>query len=403
MEACGLVVEYNPFHLGHKYHLDQSKLVSSADCVIAVMSGNFLQRGEPAIIDKFHRARAALNSGVDIVLELPFAFAVQNSDLFAKGSVLSLAEIGVTSICFGSEYGNIDGFTEAYQIYKENIEPYQQELKRHLSLGSSFPEASRMAYHHIGLTHENMDLSQPNNILGFSYVKNIFDYHLPVEPITIKRTKSGYHDQEINHQIASATSIRKELLSRETMTNTVRNTVPSQTENELTHYRFKSGVWHNWEKYFALLQYRVLTMSLGELRNIQGMEEGLEYRIKKTAAAANDFQSWMEQLKTKRYTWTRLQRLFVHILTNIKKEDLAQITTMDSVPYLRLLGMSKTGQKYLNQVKKKLHIPLVTQLQRDTHPLLDLDERATDTYYSIIPPHPRAKLRAQELSPPIIV
>src|SRR5690625_6062685 len=170
MRACGLIVEYNPLHNGHVYHIQSAKKVSKADCMIAVMSGPFLQRGEPAIIDKFHRAKAALASGVDIILELPYPYAVQSSHLFAKGSVHSLAERGVSSICFGSESGDISTSTTGYHSWKENDGIYTDRLKRYLSAGHSFPLASMKALEFIGLTTGQMDLSQSNNILGFSFV-----------------------------------------------------------------------------------------------------------------------------------------------------------------------------------------------------------------------------------------
>src|SRR5690625_4124814 len=212
MKACGLIVEYNPLHNGHLYHIEKAKSISQADCMIAVMSGSFLQRGEPAIIDKFHRAKAALASGVDIIVELPYPYAVQSSHLFAKGSVHSLAELGVSSICFGSESGDISNFTTSYHLWKENDAIYTDRLKRYLSAGHSFPLASMKALEFIGLTTGQMDLSQPNNILGFSYVKAILDDHLPIKPLTIKRTNNAYHEQEISSPIASATSIRRELI-----------------------------------------------------------------------------------------------------------------------------------------------------------------------------------------------
>src|SRR5690625_3404959 len=175
VKACGLIVEYNPLHNGHLYHIKEARNISQAECMIAVMSGSFLQRGEPAIIDKFHRTNAALASGVDIVLELPYPYAVQSSDLFAKGSVKTLYEVGVENICFGSEQGDISHFITSYNIYKDHQDTYRHELKNYLQQGMSFPQASKHAYKKIGLTHQDMDLSQPNNILGFSYIKTILD------------------------------------------------------------------------------------------------------------------------------------------------------------------------------------------------------------------------------------
>ncbi|WP_404452490.1 nucleotidyltransferase [Virgibacillus necropolis] len=403
MDACGLIVEYNPFHNGHLHHLVEAKKESSASCMIAVMSGNFLQRGEPAIIDKFHRTRAALAGGIDIVLELPFVYAVQSSDLFAKGSVQTLNEIGVSSICFGSESGTTSNFTSSYEIFKEKETIFQAELRKNLHKGLSFPDASKHAYEQIGLTSDEMDLSQPNNILGFSYIKEILDHDLAIKAFTVKRTKSGYHDQTISSTIASATSIRKQLLQEGHITEHSASTFPNSTKQQLTDYYHKTAVWHNWEQYFSLLQYRVMTMDHNEIAAIHGVDEGLEYRIKKTAKHAQSLYEWVDAIKTKRYTWTRIQRVFVHILTNTKKEHIQLIKTNESVPYVRLLGMTKQGQAYLNQQKKAMNVPLVSQLTHHNSPLLISEEKASNAYYSILKPSLRRDFIKQEIGPPIII
>lgn len=401
MKACGLIVEYNPLHNGHVYHIQSAKKVSSADCIIAVMSGPFLQRGEPAIIDKFHRTRAALASGVDIVLELPYPYAVQSSEKFAKGAVQTLHEIGVSSICFGSESGMITDFITGYHLFKQKESVYTKALQEHLKLGISFPRASMLAHEKIGLTTAQMDLSQPNNILGFSYVRAILDHDLPIEPLTIKREKNDFHEQMITNPIASATSIRKQLVSDDKLSDDVTMTMPSESTKELEQYKQRTTKWHRWEDYFPLLHYRVMTMSIQELAEIYGVDEGLEYRIKDMAKNATSFKQWMNSIKTKRYTWTRLQRIFVHILTNTKKIDLLEFDRIKSVPYIRLLGFTNTGRKYLNEYKKKMNIPIFTQFSGKHYELLQMDERASHAYYSIIPPLKRSQLQKQEIEPPI--
>jgi predicted nucleotidyltransferase len=404
MKACGLIVEYNPFHHGHAYHVREAKKASDADCMIAVMSGSFLQRGEPAIIDKFHRTRAALASGIDIVLELPYIYAVQSSDLFAKGAVQTLFNAGASSICFGSESGNITDFTDGYHLYKERQGIYNAVLQKQLKQGQSYPEAGRKAYEFIGLGDAAVNLTQPNNILGFSYIKEIIGHCIPVKPLTIQRIKNHYHDETITDNIASATSIRKQLLATCSISPDTARTIPEETKKQLERYKTISAHWHQWEHYFPLIHYRVLTMTNEELAAIQGVDEGLEHRLKKTARAAASFSGWMEAMKTKRYTWTRLQRMFVHILTNTKKAELAQAVQGDTVPYLRLLGLNKTGKAYLNSEKKKMHIPIITAFSRKTQgTAASLEERASRAYYSIVPPEQQEKLFKQELQLPIIL
>lgn len=399
MEACGVIVEYNPFHNGHLYHLKQAKKISKADCIIAIMSGSFLQRGEPAIIDKFHRTKAALSAGADMVIELPYSFAVQSSDLFARGALSTLNELHVSSICFGSESGKIEPFIDSVTKLRENKSFYDETLRTFLEQGFAFPEASNKAYNAIGMS--SMDMVQPNNILGFSYVKTIIENNLPIKPLTTKRINNHYHDEKILNEIASATSIRKEL-SMTGISLKITKTLPTESLNQLQTYMNKSTLLHSWEHYFPFLHYRVMTMTKEELSNIHGVTEGLEYRIRRTAEKATSFHDWIEEIKTKRYTRVRLQRMFVHILTNTTKEAITSFVYTEKVPYIRLLGMSKQGQSYLNAKKKNIHVPIIANLNKQARKLLYSDEKATDVYYSVLPVKLRSKLRTQEFKLPIL-
>lgn len=398
MKACGLIVEYNPFHNGHLHHLEHAKQIADADCLIAIMSGPFLQRGEPAIIDKFHRARAALFAGADIVVELPYPYAVQSSELFAKGALLSLHELGASSICFGSESGDIGHFLTSIAHLQENKSLYDKSIQTYLKEGLAYPEASGKAYEEIGLA--DMDLVQPNNILGFSYVKTIKKYRLPIEPLTIPRIQNKFHDEEISTTIASATSIRKELENNE-LTGKARAALPEMSASQLVKYKKIAGLWHRWDHYFPFLQYRVLSMEACELKNIHGVDEGLENRIKRTAAKAVSFADWIDSVKTRRYTQARLQRTFTHILLHSSKEAIASFTGMDTVPYIRLLGLSKTGQAHLNRIKQHVSVPIIANLSRKFAETVALDEKAANVYYSVLPPEARNKLRKQEFRLPI--
>ncbi|WP_277674118.1 nucleotidyltransferase [Piscibacillus halophilus] len=403
MKACGLIVEYNPFHNGHVYHVEQSKERTNADVMVAVMSGSFLQRGEPAIIDKFHRTKATLQHGVDIVLELPFVYAVQYSDLFARGAILTLSQLNVDYVCFGSEAGNITPFLEGYDHYLKHKPYFQQQLHQFLSEGLSFPQASKNAYQTIDLASGEIDLGQPNNILGFSYVKAIKELQTSIKPETIKRTKSGYHDEQIEHEIASATSIRKELLTQGTMSNNIQNALPYATAQQIKKYKEDYHSWHEWEIYFPFLQLLIQTKTHEELRNIHGVIEGLEYRLKNTVQEAVSFHHWMTLLKTKRYTWTRLQRMFVHLLTNTTHEQLEPYKALTEPPYLRILGMNQNGRQYIQSVKKEMDVPLISNIQELNHPMLQLEEKATDAYYSPLSPKFKQQLKKQELRGPIMI
>lgn len=398
MRACGVVVEYNPFHNGHLYHLQKSKELTNADCTIAMMSGHFLQRGEPAIIDKFHRTKAALAAGADIVIELPYVYAVQSSELFAKGAILSLHELGVSSICFGSELGEIEPFIMLFNRLKENKHKFDETVKKLLKQGLSYPKANSEALKKIGI-HE-IDMMKPNNILGYSYVKTIFSHQLPIKPFTIQRIENDYHEQKITKTIASATSIRNELMKHR-LSEKVLNALPSYSVQQLLQYERKTNKWHTWSDYFPYLTYQMTAQSNTELADIQGVDEGIEQRLKKVLLHVTSFEDLIERVKTKRYTYVRLQRMFVHILTNTNKAEVLKFTERNSVPYIRLLGMNQTGQMYLNKRKKELSVPLIANLTKEHKHLTYLDEKATQIYYSILPTDIQQELFQQEFSLPI--
>lgn len=367
--------------------------------MIAVMSGPFLQRGEPAIIDKFHRTKASLAAGVDLVIELPYSYAVQHSSLFADGALQSLAHLQVASICFGSESGDIATFTNILQYKKAHQAAYEKYVKQFLKEGDSFPKANSKAYEAIGLNQQQM--AKPNNILGLSYVEAIDSRKLAIEPLTIKRISNDYHDETIRASIASATSIRREI-EKHDLSPAVHTSVPESTRTVLHDYRQIASVWHHWEQYFPFIQYQAVTKSPDELRQIHGMDEGLEHRIKQTCQEATSFAKWMQLMQTKRYTKTRLQRMFTHLLTNTTKEAILAIQELPSIPYVRLLGMTATGRRYLQQTKKHMDVPVYSGLNKKNHSLLAMDEKASAAYYHVLPAANRKALWQQEFQLPIM-
>lgn len=393
MKACGIVVEYNPFHNGHYYHLQQAKNQTNADCMIAVMSGNFLQRGEPALLSKWERAKCALMGGADLVVELPYPFATAHAPLFAKGSISLLHALRADAVCFGSEAGNIDLFYQTIEFLSDHKDTYEQAIKSFAAKGYSYPKAASLAFETISSGESLLDLTKPNNILGFEYVKTIVEesYHMKAE--TIKRMGAGYHDLDVTKgQIASATGIRNMIFSQAAAIDELRDFVPLGTYAILK----SADRLLNWEAFFPFLQYRVLSSSPEELKQIYEMEEGLEYRLKNVMKDAENFQSFMHAFKTKRYTWTRLQRLCLHLLNNVKKQEIKPLLA-GKPPYIRILGMSKTGQAYLHRVKKKLELPLVTSISKFDHPMLEL-EKKTSSIYALVHPSP---IVTNEYGPPI--
>lgn len=379
MKAVGIVVEYNPFHNGHAFHLEKTKEKSNADVVIACMSGQFLQRGEPALLPKWTRTKMAILAGVDIVIELPYQFAVQKADTFAYGAISLLHAMGCESVCFGSESGNISDFQRTIQFIDDNKQEYDQKIKYHINKGVNYPTALSSAFLDLHPTESIVDLSKPNNILGYQYVKAIKDLHIPMKALTISRTNAGYHDQHFTSEsIASATSIRKSLFSDNSSLEEIQPYVPETTATLLQEYLFQYHQFHQWENYWPYLRFRLLQVTQAELRNIYEVEEGLENRVKRAALESNSFQEFMTTIKTKRYTWTRLQRMCVHILTNTTVSEIK--SKMKKSTYVRLLGMNERGRDYLNKWKAHIPIPMISKLSSYLLDDISLDVRASQLY-----------------------
>lgn len=398
MKVLGLVVEYNPFHNGHLYHLQKSKETVQADLTAAVMSGPFLQRGEPALVSKWERTKMALRGGVDLVAELPYAFAVQKAETFASGAVSILDALGCTDLCFGSEEGDIEPFLYTEHLINQKREQYEAQIHSSMQTGSSYPQALSLAFK---LISENgapaADLSQPNNILGYHYIKAIHDQHAAITPATIKRISAGYHEENLPEgSIASATGIRK-FLFQSGNRDTIKPYVPQSTFALLDS---AADPLKNWENFFHLLKYTLLTMEKEELGAIYEIEEGIENRILSIIQEAASFHDFMEKLKTKRYTWTRLQRMCVHILTRSTKKSMLAFEGKSR--YVRILGMSQKGQQYLNQYKKKMKLPLISKVSSFDDPMLSLDLKAGRVYNMIYPEPVRSmKLREEYATPPL--
>jgi predicted nucleotidyltransferase len=403
MKAVGIIVEYNPFHNGHSYHLQAAKEAAKAEIAIAVMSGNFLQRGEPALVSKWFRTKMALQAGVDIVIELPYQFASQKAETFANGAISILDAIGCEALCFGSESGDISSFLETIHFLAVNQEKYDENIKSFIQTGVSYPKALSLSFQAMSSTNNLVDLTKPNNILGIQYIKALKQQKSLVTPLTIKRKNADYHDEHFaTETIASATSIRKALFSPNKHKTPINQYVPAETSQLLNEYHDHFGTFHEWENYWTLLKFRILQSSPEELRKIYEVEEGLEHRIQAVALESNSFRGFMEKLKTKRYTWTRLQRMCVHILTNTKKTDM--VMTTEKASYLRLLGMTLEGKEYLKKNKSQVSLPLISKLSAYKQKEILLDIKATQIYSLGVGNQLANELIHQEFSqPPLII
>ncbi|MBU9720460.1 MULTISPECIES: nucleotidyltransferase [Bacillaceae] len=375
MNILGIVVEYNPFHLGHLHHLRASQEKTKADITIAVMSGSFLQRGEPALTDKWRRTKMALKNGVDLVIELPYIYSTQKAETFSDGAVSLLDTLGVNKLCFGSESGEIDAFQQTVEKVTEHEHELDLLVKQYVKRGLSYPKAFSEAFddYYQDSSSNTIDLTKPNNILGYQYVKSIKKRASSIKAYTITREKSGYHEKSLSNKIASATAIRHELIEKGEPIERVEANLPKASTEELLEHMKLIGDFAHWEHYFPLLQYKIMTETSETLCQIYECEEGLEHRLKKYIFQTHSFHHFMEKVKTKRYTWTRLQRLFVHILMNTTKAFMEKYCEPLSPPYIRILGMSTEGRDYLSSIKNSLSIPLITRAMQMEHPVLQRD------------------------------
>jgi len=387
MKALGLIVEYNPFHNGHLHHLRESQKQAQSDVVIAVMSGHFTQRGEPALLDKWHRTQTALDAGVDLVAELPYAYATQHAEIFAKGAISILSHLQADCLIFGSEIGKISQLHKIEALTRS--ENFQIQLKKHLSTGLSLPKAQSLAIQDLGYSQKIAQ--QPNNTLGIHYLKAINELHSPLIAGTIPRIHSAYAETAPSHSsITSATAIRNLLATGQP----VQDFIPPSTLKQL----FPERLIPSWEPYFASLRQKILTLGPDGLRDIHDMKEGLEQRFYQSAITAQNFEALMEQVKTKRYTRTRLQRICAHILTHTTGAFIKNLDLDQPAPYVRILGMSPTGRRYLNHIKKQIPVPLYSKFSETAHPMLKHEQKVTGAYGTALSPRIWTQLNVDEFS-----
>lgn len=365
MKSVGIICEYNPFHNGHLYHLNKVKEMCPDYTVILVMSGHFLQRGEPAILNKWDRTKISLEYGVDLVIELPFLFSTRGADVFAYAAVEILNHLQVDKIIFGSELNNINFLKKIAGINYED-ELFKEIIKSKLNEGNSYPAAFNKAINEI----TNESLETPNDILGVSYIKAINKINPKIEALTIQRT-NDFHSEKIDNKIASATSIRKAIKEKKD----IKDVVPPFT-NELLNNNNIFLI----EDYFHLLKYKIFVDS-NYLNTFHSVDEGIENRILKYITKSSSIDELIKSVKTKRFTYNKIRRMFTHIMIGLTKEF---VTKFPNVPYIRILGFNNNGQNYLNKIKKLVEIPIISNITKFSHPVLELEKRVTGVYASVL-------------------
>ena len=394
MKTVGLITEYNPFHNGHAYHIEKAKMLTGADRVIVVMSGDFVQRGAPAVMPKHLRAESALLSGASLIIELPVCFATGSAEYFAQGSISLLNRLGcIDSICFGSECGDLHLLKEIAQILADEPIEYQTALKQALKEGASFPAARQEALNIYSDKYSEI-LASPNNILGIEYLKALAKIHSKMEPFTIKRIGAGYHDMDIDGQFSSATAIRSDIYqladvnsSSESLPLThIQTQVPSSC-HELMKKNYQTRYPVKADDFSLLLKAKLLSETAGSLSHYLDMSPELANRILRLRNDYLSFEQFCDLLKTKELTRSRISRSFIHVLLGITNDWL---TTMKApAPYAKILGFHRDHADLLGILKRTSDIPLITSPARavlaDTaYQMLELDIYASNLYESVI-------------------
>lgn len=383
MKVVGLIAEYNPFHNGHKYHIEKAREITGADAVIVVMSGNFVQRGAPAIMPKHLRTEAALRAGASLVIELPVSCATGSAEFFAFGAVSLLDKLGcVDSICFGSECGDIKVLQNLARIIHDEPLEYRSYLNQYLRQGNSFPLARQKSMSdYLKSDIVNEILSEPNNILGIEYLKALYRLESKMIPYTITRINSHYHDNDLCENHSSASALRNVLKKSNNFN--LDSQVP-ETSIPLLKETYGKRYPVSINDFSILLKYRLLNETKETLTVYADVSEELSNRIYNQLNQFQSFEQFCELLKTKEITYSRISRALLHILLGIKRSDLLDIS------YAHVLGFCKSDADLFSKIKRFSSIPIVTKLT-DTDFLsdagktqLEQDIYASNLYESII-------------------
>ena len=368
--VLGIIAEYDPFHLGHKYHMEEALSKTDADVTVCVISGDFTQRGEPAIADKWARAEMALKQGADLICELPFVFACNNAGYFAKGGVEILEALGADFISFGSETADVEALLEAAESRKNLTEAQEEEIRAYVKKGYSYPRA-------LGEVLGESAERGPNDTLAVEYIRHMKS----AKPVPVLRKGAGHGELLEEEEMASATLIRQKILEYGTIS-CVHSMIPESTADILLRERTR-GEFADPEMLLPFLQARAAVLSADELNSVYGAEEGLGSKLKENFRYADSYEKLIESLKSKRYTRTRIQRVLVHTLLGLTRDDV-----INAKNYIRILGFSAKGAEHLRNLKKSggPGLPLIENIKKDLneHPELagtfSLDVAASDLY-----------------------
>lgn len=370
MDVIGIICEYNPFHTGHIYHIEKIKELYPNSLIIAVISSSFTQRGEVSVLNKWDKTKIALDNSIDLVIELPFVYSTQSADHFASAALKILNELKIEKLVFGSECNDIEILTDIAKLQVNNKE-FEKDVKKYIDLGNNYPTSLSLALKDQG----KIKIDNPNDLLAISYIKEIIRNEYDIKPITIKRT-NNYHGNNTGN-ILSGSDLRKLLKEGKSLKKYI--------------YYDEKLLYKN-TNYFDLLKYQIINNN-SILKKIEDVSEGVEGRINKYISASSSLEELTNNIKTKRYTYNKINRMFIHILANLTKKD-----SKLSIDYIRILGFNKNGRSYLNKIKKQVNIPIITKYKDIKSPLLDFEKKANEIYSLIVKDNSLIK---KELEKPI--
>lgn len=392
MKVTAIIAEYNPFHNGHLYHLNTARSLTDSEYSIVLMSGNYTQRGYPAIMDKYRRAQMALTCGADLVLELPLPYAAGSAEYFATGALALLDRLGVVdSLCFGSECGSITPLQELAMLLNEEPEDYTQALRNRLKAGLSFPVARSQALASSCTGSElSCDLiNSPNNILGIEYIRALLRENSSILPVTVKRAGSGYNDSILSGSHSSALAIRTSLFDTASLTST-RNQVPEPVFRQMEAC-FNQCFPISPDDFSLLLQYSLLQADGASLAHYWDVTPELSNRIHNLLPDYTSFTAFCGALKTKDLTYTRISRSLLHILLGITDSLMERYARTGHAPYARILGFRKSAGPLLSSIKRNTSVPCITKLADassylppENYSLLQKEITASHIYESVI-------------------
>ena len=354
MIKVGVIAEYNPFHNGHIYHLNKVKEMFPEASLILVLAGNFTQRGDVSVINKWDKAKIALDYGFDLVIELPFNIATSSASLYAKGAIDILNKLNCDYLVFGSETNDVSLFENLVNITKDN-EKYEKKVKYYLDKGYNYPKACSLALYDIS----KVIIDKPNDVLALEYVRSIINTNSKIKPVSIKRT-NNYHEEEITGNITSATSIRKNLKNKEI----IKNTIPNESLKLINNISLND--------YFDYIKYEII--SNDKLDEILDVDEGIENKLKKEIHNSKTVEELILNVKSKRYSYNKIKRMLLHILTNTKKDYDTKVN------YLRILGFNNKGTKILKEAKNDIDVPIITKYKKEYDALFKDDVKASMLY-----------------------